>query len=493
MTKSIAIIGAGIGGLSAGCYARMNGYPTTIFEMHNRPGGVCTSWTRKGYTFDGCIHHLAGCAPGSRTYRMWEELGALPKTSFLYPEDLVQVEGPGGETLKVYIDLDRLEEHMKKLAPRDVKAIGEYIDAARRFATFDMMDIIAGKKRDWIGMLPHLPAVMKWNRVTMQRYAERFSDPFLRRVFPMLQYDSPQTPVGAHLNMLAGCQRRFFGWPAGGSLAFAQAIERRYLDLGGDIVYRTRVDKILVKDDFAVGVRLEDGSEYLADIIISNANGKKAIFDMLDGIYASRRIRSFYSRPVDRIGMGVHVSLGAARDLSPEPHALVLLLERPVKIAGEERDRLDLELFGFDPSMAPQGKGTLKAVLSTSYAFWKDLYQDRERYKAEKQDVADKVIDLLQARFPGLREEIEVVDVATPMTTERYTGNAVSYEITPLAMLRALFSSRGLSLILPGLENFYMVGQWAGFPSIPNVAAMGRNAIRSICRDDWRYFETSVS
>ncbi|MCK4323768.1 MAG: NAD(P)/FAD-dependent oxidoreductase, partial [Armatimonadetes bacterium] len=56
MDKSIIIIGAGIAGLSAGCYARMNGYRTTIFEMHDKPGGLCTSWKRRGYTIDGCLH-----------------------------------------------------------------------------------------------------------------------------------------------------------------------------------------------------------------------------------------------------------------------------------------------------------------------------------------------------------------------------------------------------------------------------------------------------
>ncbi len=49
MPKSIIIIGAGMAGLSAGCYAQMNGYTTHIFEQHGSPGGVCTSWKRKGY------------------------------------------------------------------------------------------------------------------------------------------------------------------------------------------------------------------------------------------------------------------------------------------------------------------------------------------------------------------------------------------------------------------------------------------------------------
>jgi phytoene dehydrogenase-like protein len=60
MDKQIIIVGAGIAGLSAGIYARMNGYKTTILEMHNIPGGLCTAWERKGYTFDISMHMLTG-------------------------------------------------------------------------------------------------------------------------------------------------------------------------------------------------------------------------------------------------------------------------------------------------------------------------------------------------------------------------------------------------------------------------------------------------
>jgi len=52
--QSITIIGAGFAGLSAGIYAQMNGYQSQIFEMHNLPGGLCTSWKRKEYIIDGC-------------------------------------------------------------------------------------------------------------------------------------------------------------------------------------------------------------------------------------------------------------------------------------------------------------------------------------------------------------------------------------------------------------------------------------------------------
>jgi len=74
-------------------------------------------------------------------------------------------------------------------------------------------------------------------------------------------------------------------------------------------------------------VRLADGTEQRADIIVSNANGRATIFDMLGGRYTSPAIRSYYDAPEDRIEMGIHVSLGLARPLPAEPHAIVLPLK----------------------------------------------------------------------------------------------------------------------------------------------------------------------
>ncbi|CAG0966401.1 4,4'-diapophytoene desaturase (4,4'-diapolycopene-forming) [Methanosarcinales archaeon] len=72
MQKSIIIIGAGMGGLASGIFGQLNGYRTQIFEMHSIPGGQCTSWKRKGYTFDVCIHHLFGCGPGTKINGLWK-------------------------------------------------------------------------------------------------------------------------------------------------------------------------------------------------------------------------------------------------------------------------------------------------------------------------------------------------------------------------------------------------------------------------------------
>ena len=80
--RKIIIIGAGMAGLSAGCYLQMNGFETEIFESHNLPGGLVTSWKKKGYTIDGCIHGLLGSSPDHPLYHLWNELIEMDKIEF---------------------------------------------------------------------------------------------------------------------------------------------------------------------------------------------------------------------------------------------------------------------------------------------------------------------------------------------------------------------------------------------------------------------------
>jgi phytoene dehydrogenase-like protein len=118
MTRSsadIIIIGAGIAGLAAGCYAQMNGYRSQIFEMHHLSGGLCTAWQRQGYVFDGCLHYLFGSGAGQPFYQLWQELRAIQDRQFVHHSEFMRVVEPRGKTLVVYSHPDRLEQHLKQL------------------------------------------------------------------------------------------------------------------------------------------------------------------------------------------------------------------------------------------------------------------------------------------------------------------------------------------------------------------------------------------
>ncbi|MGZ4937076.1 MAG: hypothetical protein ACXV4C_11095, partial [Halobacteriota archaeon] len=215
-------------------------------------------------------------------------------------------------------------------------------------------------------------------------------------------------------------------------------------------------------------------------------------FDMLGGRYTNERIRAYYAKPDERQVMTVHVSFGVNRDISDEPHALVLFLEKPIIVMDDDVDRLDVELTSHDASMAPPKKGVIKVVLNSSYAYWQNLYQTYNVYEKEKQRLAETLADALEMRFPGFKEQIEVVDVATPMTFERYTGAWQGFQarapIEGLSDFLNFLRGKGWCRTLPGLKNFYMIGQWAGDFGLANAATSGRNLIKSICKSDGKRF-----
>jgi phytoene dehydrogenase-like protein len=489
--RSILIIGAGIGGLSTGCYARMNGYRSRILERHGVSGGVCAAWMRGGYVFDGCIHNLSGTRPGGRANEMWRELGVVPDRLLLPFSEMVRVERPDCEPMVVWSNLDRLQAELVRQFPADEGPISELVSAARKLTGLDLLGLPLADRAERLRALAYAPLLARY-AMTMEVYAKRFQDRFLASAFPHLLYDWPDQPVAMFLTLLAGLHTGDLGWPVGGSYGFAQAIERRFLELGGEIAHNTRVTSIIVQDDRAVGVRLADGSEEHADIVVSNAYGPETIFEMLGGRYVNDAIRRAYADPEDRVEMGLQISFGLARDLSAEPHAIVLPLPEPAVIAGETRSALYVEPFGFDPSLAPPGKSVLKVMLGTSFALWEGLHETPERYRQEKQKAADEVLRLLEPRFPGIGRQVEMLDVATPMTTLRYTGNGRGFRMPATRLALGLFTGRRLSMTLPGLADFYMVGQWAGLPGIGLVAAMGREVAQAICRRHGRSFQAAA-
>ena len=79
---------------------------------------------------------------------------------------------------------------------------------------------------------------------------------------------------------------------------------------------------------------------------------------------------------------------GVNRALSYEPSALIMLLDKPVAIANHENKSPEMQIYGFDKTMAPQGKGVIKVELVSSHSYWKELYAERKKYDAEKQKVA---------------------------------------------------------------------------------------------------------
>ena len=160
MEKSIIIIGGGLTGLAAGCYGRMNGYKTSIFEMHKIAGGVCTGWKRQGYTIDGAMNFLLGTKPGTSFHKFWEELGAARKWKIHNHDLYVSYEDNERKVFNVYCDADRFEEYLLEIAPEDKDAIREF---TRKIRDFSRMDSPMDKPTELYSWIDKIKAVkIEW-------------------------------------------------------------------------------------------------------------------------------------------------------------------------------------------------------------------------------------------------------------------------------------------------------------------------------------------
>ncbi len=488
-SKTVLIIGAGVAGLAAGCYAQMNGLRSKIFELHDLPGGLCTAWERKGYIFDGCIHYLFGSGEGQPFNELWKELGVLPGRAMIDHAEFMRVSDSRGKTLVTYADPEHLAQHIAELSPADAHLGKELADGVRTFCNFDMSILQQKPKalmtaQDWrdfgMKMTPYLLPLAKWGLVEAQDYAKRFKDPFLQRAWRHV-FGWAEIPMMAALSVLAYMHTRNAGFPSGGSLELARDIERRYLALGGEIYYKGQVEKILVEDGRAVGVRLYNDEVHRGDYVISAADGRGTLFDLLDEEHVPGKMKELYDGRLPLHSM-LQVSYGVDRDLSAEPHWATYLLDEPLLIAGEAYREIGVKHYCFDPSLASPGKSCLVVMLRTPYSYWQRIY-GRRLYDTEQSQVADILLEFLEGLYPGIRSQVEVSDVATPLSYERYTGNwqgsSCGWLLTQKTMTMMI---QGMPKTLPKVENFYMAGQWVEpGGSVPICAMSGRNAIQLIC------------
>ncbi len=494
----VLVVGGGMAGLAAGCYAQMNGYETHIFERHEIAGGLCTAWTRQGFTFDISLHFLS-CALSGKMKRMWDELGITQGRTFK-PEDGGVVE-VGDVRFVWHRDLDMLEAEMLALSPADAPLIKELIDAGRATSAMDFFTDkpsqlwgLGDMLRFFVGERRLILMDRKWGKVSVAEYAKRFQHPVLRRVIGLFaestSWSMPDCPMTALLFMLGMRHTGNAARPMGGSFNVAQTVAKRFTELGGTLHLKALVEQIIVENDRAVGLRLADGSEMRGDHVVAAGDGRRAIWNLLGARYMSDALARLYRdwRVVQPLVM---VLMGVDRDFAGEPYTQSLELPAPISVCGEARERMDVIHYGFDPGMAPAGKSVVQVWYGTNWDYWQALAQDRDRYEAEKLEIAQTVIDALEQRWPGFKQAVEVVDVPTPITYHRYTLNEQG---SPDGWCITTTNSHAQAPVtLPGLSNFYMAGQWTmPFSGVPGAAMSGRNAVQLLCHADKRAFQTSL-
>jgi phytoene dehydrogenase-like protein len=498
--RSIIIVGAGLAGLATGCYAQMNGYQSRIYEHHIHPGGVAAAWRRGEYLIDGGIHFVMGHKPGTGLHGLYRQLGIVPAVSF---KDLTTygrfVDEASGQAVTITSDLDRLARDLKALSPADAAIVDKLIAGARAFQGGDMSEMGMSKPPELASALDQIKELWSMRRLfryfigkyggPVADYTQAVQSPWLCTCIEgMFLPDVPVWFLFMLLGLLADGQ---LGLIDGSCAEFVRAIDARYRSLGGEVTYNARVEKILVEEDRAVGVRLAQGApvslEQRADAVVSAADGYSTIFNMLGGRYVNDKIKKRY-QTWPRFRPLLMASYGVAREYPDDAGFVTIRLERPVPIGDHQVDALLVRNFHYSDKFAPEGKTVIQAEIETEWDYWNDLRQaDRASYEAEKERVAEDILERLEAHYPGISPAVEETDVSTPYTWWRYTlndkGAWEGWLMTSSAIRTAIERT------LPGLSDFYMAGQWVTpGGGVPPVLYTGRHAVQLLCREDGKSF-----
>ncbi len=192
--RHVVIVGGGLAGLAAGCYARASGFRTTVVEHNLALGGVCTAWPRGPYVIDGCIHWLTGgtFAP------LYEELGIVPAVQLhVLKEWTAYRDARTGRTLHLTRDLDALAKDLRAIAPEDGEEIDRMIAGARRVAELKQ-PFDAGHRSFWDHlaefwqMREELGTVMHFRKpISLYLHEHLRSEPLRRILGELLPPEAP--------------------------------------------------------------------------------------------------------------------------------------------------------------------------------------------------------------------------------------------------------------------------------------------------------------
>jgi phytoene desaturase len=494
--KKVVIIGGGIAGLSAGIFARKNGFECIILEKHHTLGGECTGWDRQGYHIDGCIHWLVGTKEGTPINDLWTTVGALGGVDIHHHESFLTYEHEDGVQVHLYRDLERLKSSWLELSPEDEDAILDFCRTIRKLHSFE---IPVGRPMDMMGLVEKIKLMLsmkdagaimqKYGKISLKEYANKFKHPALKGALATFLPDG--YAASFVFFGLASFTRGQASVPAGGSKALAMRMKDRYLSLGGVIESRCEVLKLEIDGNRVERVTCSNGKTFAADYFISACDPHVLYERLLKGKYPDPEFQKRYNNPNDYpLGSEVRIALACEGIIDDMPRTLRFPVAAPFKINGTTVDRLQLTNYDYEPSFAPEGHAVLSCTINQfydDYDAWDELAKNKEAYRREKERIGREVLQAVEARFPRMRGKLKVLDVATPKTFESYCN---AYRGSILAFLPTLRSKEmSHSGRIKDLKNIFLSGQWLQPPGgLPVALITGKDTIMRICKDEKKTF-----
>ena len=480
--KHIAVIGAGVSGMAAAIYCLKSGLDVTVYEKHTQSGGLCSGWKRNGYSFEGAVHWINDSAVNDPIYRLWRETGILGDEVPVFRNDPYFVYDYKGTKVQIYRDIQKLRAHFLEISADDASAIERlYRDVQiMRKIKIPLLDIPGLKTHNknrldiplLLNMIPGALQMSRLSRCSAKEYASAFKHPGIRKALGEFvvyeQYNSLSL-----LHTMA-CFMDSGVYPKGGSLDLGKRMENKITSLGGRILFNKKIDAVVFDKKTACGVEIQ-GEKIPYDAVI-----------VTQDLLTVHRLLG--SQPKDKwIQVAQYVpqmqttfaAIGVRDDLRDMPYAFAF--DEDINVGGIQYDCIKLINYAEYAGYAPPGATSLTCKFTgDSYAYWKG-HKENGTYNAQKIQLADTLKHLILKNMPRLMDKIEIINIATPLTYERYTG------LYKGAWINVLEKNNKPSLprtVSAAYKRLYFAGFRTGTPGgLPTALISGYKAAQYACRD----------
>lgn len=489
--KKVIIVGAGISGLSAAVYSARAGFDTTILEQHFTFGGLSTAWSRKGYYFEGGMHWLTGSSEKLALNKVWKEIGALKENNPIEVRDPFYTVYDNGKELRMWRNADKLQEELLAFAPEDAKAIKTLCKDIKKFEAVhlpvnDIFGLKAKEPRhiglaEGLKMLPAGIRNLKLSRTSYSEYVERFTNRTIKSMLYAL--NGNRYNASSFIYTMGSFSSGDCGYPLGGSVRMEQNIVDTFTELGGKIQYKTKVEKIVSENGKVTGVQTNNGF-IPCDAVIVTQDTRQAVDTLFDKPIDEPWVNKLRKRLVGE--QNVFIGMGVKADLSRFPHTIVFPLDNPIEHAGTKFTEIRIYNYAGYEGVAPEGCTPLTCLLlGPSYDYWKAAKADGT-YKDKKDELGKLVVDTIAQFIPEVKEQLEVIDVATPLTYERYCS---SFEGSWMSVWSPKTGQYNYPQKIKTVKGVYFAGQRIQMPGgLPICVYTGRTAVEHLCRDTGTLF-----
>ncbi len=464
----VIVVGAGLGGLSAAASLAKNGQRVLLLEKHYRPGGYAGSFVRGRFEFEIALHELSGLNLDAKRgffYKYLENLGITKKVEFVKLNTVyrsvfsdMEVTVPAGreEAEGVLVDTFPNEaEGIKRFMAR-MTATNRALTLIQRGESFSHPEI----KENF---LPYLDKTL-----ADVLYAD-VKDPKARAVLSQLMGYCGLPPSELAYVIYAVVYDTYIHYGGAQVKGTSQSLANAFVDViqesDSEVRLNCGVKKILTQGDRVTGVVTENGETFHSNHIISNVNPLTTCAKMIGADKVpSSFFEKFQTKEIAMGTMNVYLGLDAPHQELGIDEFEIFFNEGYDFDAAWAKSRVSIEPADFAlatynvayPEASPPG--TTAAVITTlSYAEpWYKV--PPSEYVDTKNRMGEKLLEKLEKFYPGIREHIEVIEVSTPLTNMRYTGNPGGSILGTPYSPNNIFGNR-----LPQqgpLKGLYFAGAW---------------------------------